>query len=125
VTRTQSATDAGLSERQRKTALRLASIPSPAFERQVESPSPPTVTQLAQQGTATRERNIPSLWEAIECPETRGICETLERFATFCARRPAAGVARAINATEAVALRKLVETADRWLDQLVADLAAD
>jgi hypothetical protein len=32
VTRTQAATDAGLSERQRKTAPRIASIPEPEFE---------------------------------------------------------------------------------------------
>jgi hypothetical protein len=37
LTRTQAATAAGLSERQRKTAIRIASVPVEAFESQVES----------------------------------------------------------------------------------------
>ena len=41
--RTQAATDAGLSERQRKTALRVANIPEQEFEEAIESENPPTV----------------------------------------------------------------------------------
>ena len=37
LTRTAAATQAGLSERQKVTALRVASIPQPEFEREVES----------------------------------------------------------------------------------------
>ncbi len=37
LTRTIAATQAGLSERQKVTALRVASIPQPEFEREVES----------------------------------------------------------------------------------------
>ncbi len=44
VTRSSAATDAGLSERQKVTALRVASIPDEDFESQVESDSPPTIT---------------------------------------------------------------------------------
>lgn len=50
LTRTIAATEAGLSEHQRKTALRVANIPSDEFDRQVESDNPPTVTALAEQG---------------------------------------------------------------------------
>src|SRR6266481_6014131 len=46
VTRTQAATEAGLSDHQRKTALRVAAVPAAAFETQVESPRPPSITQL-------------------------------------------------------------------------------
>ena len=49
-TRESVAKDAGLSEWQRKTALRVANVPPPTFEEAVESDSPPTVTQLAKQG---------------------------------------------------------------------------
>jgi len=49
--RTQAATDAGLSERQKDTALRVASVPREEFERVVESDNPPTVTELAERGT--------------------------------------------------------------------------
>jgi hypothetical protein len=51
LTRTDAAKDAGLSERQRKTALRVAAIPEEEFERRIESDHPPTVTELAELGT--------------------------------------------------------------------------
>lgn len=51
-TRTEAATDAGLSDRQRKTALRVANVPEDQFDEQVESNNPPTVTALAEQGKA-------------------------------------------------------------------------
>lgn len=51
LTRTQAAEDAGLSDWQRKTALRVASIDKDEFERVIESDNPPTVTQLAEMGT--------------------------------------------------------------------------
>ncbi len=50
LSREQVATEAGLSERQRKTALRVAAVPQEQFEAQVEGESPPTVTQLDEQG---------------------------------------------------------------------------
>jgi hypothetical protein len=51
LTRKQAAEEAGLSKRQKDTALRVANIPEEEFEAQVESDSPPTVTALAEQGT--------------------------------------------------------------------------
>lgn len=54
-TRSGAAKNAGISEHQRKTMLRVASVPEDDFERQVESDKPPTVTELARQGTAKRE----------------------------------------------------------------------
>lgn len=49
-TRTEAATEAGLSERKRKTALRVARIPQEEFDDAVESQEPPTVTALADRG---------------------------------------------------------------------------
>jgi len=40
LTRKQAATDAGLSEYQRKTAIRVANVPEETFEKQVESDTP-------------------------------------------------------------------------------------
>jgi len=57
-TRKAAATDAGLSERQRKTALRVASVPTGEFERLVESEEPPTATALAKRGTKRRKRKL-------------------------------------------------------------------
>lgn len=41
----------GLSDRQITTALRVANIPQDQFEAQVDSDKPPTLSQLASQGT--------------------------------------------------------------------------
>ncbi|MFO0349980.1 MAG: hypothetical protein ACK51S_08615 [Alphaproteobacteria bacterium] len=54
LTRTEAAPDAGLSEHQRKTALRVAAIPEPEFTQAVESDAPPTVTALAERGRQAR-----------------------------------------------------------------------
>lgn len=51
----QAAADAGFSERQQKTAVRVAGVPTEDFERAIESDSPPTITELAKQGIQHRE----------------------------------------------------------------------
>lgn len=53
--RKAAASDAGLSEHQRKQALRVANVPEPDFERAIESDTPPTVTALAARGVAHAE----------------------------------------------------------------------
>jgi hypothetical protein len=50
LTRSEAATDAGLSEHQRKTALRVASLPEKEFDAAIEAPAPTTVTALAERG---------------------------------------------------------------------------
>src|SRR5262249_766269 len=60
-TRGSAAADAGLSERQAKTALRVAQVPDDAFEAAVDSIKPPTVTELAVMGTLSRTITIDSL----------------------------------------------------------------
>jgi hypothetical protein len=58
LTRTDVAKDAGMSKRQKDTALRVASIPQPEFNQAVESDKPPTITKLAIQGTKQRPRPL-------------------------------------------------------------------
>jgi hypothetical protein len=48
--RSSAAAQAGMSPRQRKTALRVANVPKAEFEKAVESPNPPTVTELVERG---------------------------------------------------------------------------
>jgi len=52
--RSEAAKDAGLSDDQRKTVLRVANVPEAEFEKAVESDNPPTVTDLAEQGTVKK-----------------------------------------------------------------------
>jgi hypothetical protein len=54
-TREDAAREAGMSKHQQVQAVRIASIPEDDFEAQVESPNPPTLTQLASQGIQRRE----------------------------------------------------------------------
>lgn len=53
--REYAARDAGMSKHQQVQAVRVASIPDADFEAQVESPVPPTITQLALQGVQRRQ----------------------------------------------------------------------
>jgi hypothetical protein len=55
ISRTEAGASAGMSERQVKTAVRVANIPKPEFERLIESDNPPTVTALADMGRKPRE----------------------------------------------------------------------
>lgn len=50
----EAAENAGMSKRQQVTAVRVANVPEPVFTEQVESPKPPTISQLAQQGIKPR-----------------------------------------------------------------------
>jgi len=50
MSRNKIALEAGLSKRQKVTALRIASIPKDQFEALIESDNPPTVTALAEVG---------------------------------------------------------------------------
>lgn len=50
VTRESAASDAGMSEHQRKTALRVASVDAAEFEAAIESANLPTITEIAEAG---------------------------------------------------------------------------
>ena len=54
-TQKQAASEAGMSERQRVTAVRVANVPTKTFEQHVESAAPPTVTKLAEMGRKPRQ----------------------------------------------------------------------
>jgi hypothetical protein len=55
------AENAGLSRHQAKTAIRVANIPGDVFEGLVESEDPPTVTELADFGTARKPKPLVEL----------------------------------------------------------------
>jgi hypothetical protein len=52
------AASVGMSPHQAKQAVRVANVPAADFERQVESPKPPTVTALAEQGKKAAPRPV-------------------------------------------------------------------
>jgi hypothetical protein len=121
VTRAQAATNAGLSEHRRKTAMRIATMPAEEFQRQVEGPSPPSITQLAQCGKGSRHSS-----EIGEPDQEKLACQArdaLERFARFCDSHDPAEVAQLFAGNECAGLRGYVAAIDRWLDRFVAHLA--
>lgn len=124
VTRGQMAANAGISDRQRKTALRIASVPEAEFEARVESASPPTVTELARLGTATRElARVPDPAPDVPPADPALVARAhrwLREFAAFCGVHDP--VAIALGCRDADDLRGHVETIDCWLDQFVTRL---
>jgi hypothetical protein len=75
--RSEAAKDANLSSHQRKAALRVANVPKAEFEKAVESPNPPTVTELAERGKIAGlpadylGRSTPQQFSTEPCPLRR------------------------------------------------------
>jgi hypothetical protein len=119
-TRSDAAEAAGLSERQRKTALRVASISESQFNRQVESAKPPTVTQLANQGKASRAPtqaapgNIPAREPAA--------CKAIAEFARLCGQINPTVAGLELTPHEAMEVRQHVSKIDSWLDRFMSSL---
>lgn len=122
VTRTQVARDAGLSDYQRKTALRIASVPDGDFEAAVESDKPPTVTEMAMRGMVAKPAapvpDVPPADPALIARAHRWLRE----FAAFCGAHDPAAIA--LGCQDGDMLRGYVETVDGWLDQFVTRLPA-
>jgi len=122
VTRGQAAADAGLSEHQRKTAQRIASIPAPDFEAAVESSKPPSITELAIRGTVTKPP-VPEPTPAAPAIAQRAQ-SLLRDLAAFCGTCDATAVAVS-PAIDADLMRGAVKTIDSWLDRFVTRLPSD
>lgn len=109
------AKDAGLSEYQAKTAVRVANVPVDDFVAAVESDTPPTTSDLAAKGTKHRE--VPAGFR-----QATHLIGTVKRFAEFCDEHPPELVAGGIMETEIREVRALVTTIDHWLDRFVVNL---
>jgi hypothetical protein len=119
LTRTSAAESAGISEHQRKTALRVASVPADDFERQVESESPPTVTQLAKQGTRPKQLIAPPTPDQVEAQ--KALAQLLV-LANFCRTHDPRQVALAIRRDRIHQARSVVTQLDGWLDTFIVNL---
>jgi hypothetical protein len=124
LTREQVATDAGLSEHQRKTALRLTAIPEQDFVAQIESDKPPTITALAKQGTVEQPKPLIDLRGIPPADYARATeaIGPLRRFSEFCKAQPPARIAGALMPHEVASVLKNVSIVDAWLDEFVANL---
>jgi len=129
VTRTSAARDAGLSDDQRKTALRVASVPREDFERQIESDDPPTVTELARQGTKAKEdfeklrvHMQKVVDERPEYPLATVAGGKIKNLAEFCRREDAKKVAHGFQPHECREVREDVETIRLWMGPFLQHL---
>jgi hypothetical protein len=117
VTRSSAAADAGLSKRQKDTALQVANVPANEFASVVDSDTPPSITQLAALGTD----KCPATPEDIQL--ARKARDLLRDFAAFCGAHDPVRVARVMSDTDSC--RGNVETIDAWLDRFVTNLESE
>jgi hypothetical protein len=115
--RTKAAQEAGLSKRQKDTALRVANVPEHEFNGAIESEDPPTVTQLADRG----KKKLLDLGESnpadfVVATQAIGQLRDLAKFAS--ANDPVI-VAAGVRPQEYAQVRSYVRAIDVWLDQFI------
>lgn len=114
---------AGMSERQIKTAVRVANVPTEDFERAVESEDKVTVTELATMGKQTGP--APDYRQGRPTEQFQAATHTvgaMRRFAEKCAEHDAAYVAAGVLPHEVSEARSLVASLDAWLDRFAVHL---
>jgi hypothetical protein len=114
---TQAGSDAGMSERQVKTAVRVANVPDDAFEAAIECECPATVTQLAEMGTTPKPKVAPPGF--VQATHALG---TIREFAILCRDHPAPFIAGGMYPYEVAAVRADVAVITQWLAVLLVHL---
>lgn len=123
LTRTEAATQAGLSEWQKVTAIRVANVPAPEFDTLVESEKPPTVTRLAELGK--QERKPLYDLEGINpdhFKQATYIIGSLKRLLEDCEKSDPADIAKAIKEFERPNVREQLTRLEAWLDRFAVNL---
>jgi hypothetical protein len=116
MTRAKAAFDAGLSDKRRKTAIRLASIQEEVFEQAIEVRSPPPIVTLAAMGTTPRPKQKMA---SIAYTET---VEVLAKAAKFADQNNARELAQMMSLPEARSLRRYVDKLREWSVDLAKHL---
>lgn len=111
----QAATDAGMSEHQRKQTMRVGNVPDDEFERLVESDSPPTLSQLADIG----KQKQPPKQQFAAATHAVG---ALRRFVKEAEKYDPQTVAAGLMESEVAEAAMLVRQADAWLDTFIVTL---
>lgn len=115
--RHQAAKDAGLSNRQKKTALRVASVPVMEFDELVESDDPPTVTALAERGKKPSTAHLKGR-NPEEFKLSTQVQGQLRSFAKFVGDVDPATAVRGAFASERKAMAEQSNSIVRWLGKL-------
>ena len=112
----EAAEAAGISEHQRKQAVRVANVPDAEFEAAIEGESPATVTALAEMGKKLRTVPVEGFKKATH------LIGSLERVAEFCEQNDPADVAAGVLQHEIAALQKHASVIAIWLDKFSGQL---
>ena len=119
VTRQDAAQNAGLSERQKVTAMRVANVAGPVFEAMIESDSPPTLTRLAELG---RDAHPPRPPDFRSDPIRARAHKMFSSIREFCEQNDPAELAVTFSRDDQELLRAFVSSLDAWLDTFMAHL---
>lgn len=118
ISQTKAGADAGMSERQIKTAVRVANVPDDVFEAAVESSPPATVTQLAAMGKTSK----PAAQSPSSFIEATNAIGAIKEFAGFCSSNAAAFVAGGVQPYDLPKLRANVGVVCEWLSKFRAEI---
>jgi hypothetical protein len=118
LTQAQVAENAGISEHQRKQAVRVANVPAAVFDAAIEQPKPATVTELSEMG-----KKIRAAPESFK--RATHLIGAVNRFAEFCRASSPATVAAGMMPDEVDDLRRDIAIIDEWLGRFVVHLARE
>lgn len=119
ITRSDAAREAGMSKHQQVQATRVASVLESDFEEQVESDSPPTLSQLAQQGIKPRPVLDLAGRDPKEFNRALHFVAAFERYAKSLNAEEAINVCTILNESERQRLRSAINKIDRVHDQVM------
>jgi hypothetical protein len=119
ITRADAARDAGMSKHQQVQATRVANIPEPEFEAQVEGDKPPTLSQLAQQGIKPRPVVDLKGRDPKEFNRAMHFVGDFEQYARDLAKKSIASECAILDPSERQRLRAAIDTIDAIHDQIM------
>jgi hypothetical protein len=112
VSQRDAAAAAGLSKDQEKQAVRVANVPAAEFEAAVECDDPPTVTALAERGTAKRPPKPEPPPGVQDATHLTGL---LRELAAFCETHQAPAVVVGLFSHEMPMLHQRMAVIGEWL----------
>jgi hypothetical protein len=108
-----------MSEHQQKQATRVANIPEPEFEAQVEGDKPPTLSQLAQQGIKPRPVVDLKGRDPKEFNRAMHFVGDFEQYARDLAKKSIASECAILDPSERQRLRAAIDRIDAIHDQIM------
>lgn len=106
---------ARMSKDQQVTAVRVANVPAEAFEGQIESDSPPTVTALAEQG----KKSLPRKEAPLGFAEATSFIGEIEKLHAFLKDKPPSLVLGGMRKFEIADLLPLIGEVRDWLQLFI------